>query len=108
VRHRQTKGAATDMFGLQPLRHTSTLPAAVIQIEALPTLALPTSRSAHHISGMNIELDDDQAAALIRELDEAGAEVFRTPRALRPSNFPARGLCSRRPHFESGLPASSE
>src|SRR6266436_1987045 len=26
VRHRQTKGAATDMFGLQPLRHTSTLP----------------------------------------------------------------------------------
>src|ERR1700730_9694966 len=26
VRHRQTKGAATDMFGLQPLRHTPTLP----------------------------------------------------------------------------------
>jgi hypothetical protein len=26
VRHRQTKGAATDMFGLQPLRHISTLP----------------------------------------------------------------------------------
>ena len=26
VRHRQTKGAATDMFNLQPLRHTSTLP----------------------------------------------------------------------------------
>ena len=26
VRHRQTKGAATDMFGLQPPRHTSTLP----------------------------------------------------------------------------------
>src|SRR6516225_4396107 len=25
-RHRQTKGAATDMFGLQPLRHISTLP----------------------------------------------------------------------------------
>jgi hypothetical protein len=28
VRHRQTKGAATDMFGLQPPRHTSTLPKA--------------------------------------------------------------------------------
>src|SRR6266852_4929517 len=28
MRHRQTKGAATDMFGLQPPRHTSTLPAA--------------------------------------------------------------------------------
>jgi len=26
VRHRQTKGAATDMFDLQPPRHTSTLP----------------------------------------------------------------------------------
>jgi hypothetical protein len=25
VRHRRTKGAATDMFGLQPLRHTPTL-----------------------------------------------------------------------------------
>src|SRR6201997_3681577 len=29
VRHRQTKGAATDMLGLQPLRHISTLPRAV-------------------------------------------------------------------------------
>ena len=28
MRHRQTKGAATDMFGLQPLRHISTLPSA--------------------------------------------------------------------------------
>jgi hypothetical protein len=28
VRHRQTKGAATDMFDLQPPRHTSTLPQA--------------------------------------------------------------------------------
>jgi hypothetical protein len=26
VRHRQTKGAETDMFDLQPPRHTSTLP----------------------------------------------------------------------------------
>jgi len=26
VRHRQTKEAATDMFGLQPPRHISTLP----------------------------------------------------------------------------------
>jgi hypothetical protein len=26
VRHRQTKGAATDMFDLQQPRHTSTLP----------------------------------------------------------------------------------
>jgi hypothetical protein len=30
VRHRQTKGAATDMFDLQPPRHTSTLPQAAI------------------------------------------------------------------------------
>ena len=26
LRHRQTKGAATDMFDLKPLRHISTLP----------------------------------------------------------------------------------
>jgi len=26
LRHRQTKEAATDMFDLKPLRHTSTLP----------------------------------------------------------------------------------
>src|SRR5204862_2884822 len=31
VRHRQTKGAATDMFGLPPLRHTPTLPSVRIQ-----------------------------------------------------------------------------
>src|SRR5712675_2626602 len=30
VRHRQTKEAATDMFDLQPLRHTSTLPSAAV------------------------------------------------------------------------------
>ena len=29
VRHRQTKGAATDMFGLQPPRHISTLPTEI-------------------------------------------------------------------------------
>jgi hypothetical protein len=32
VRHRQTKEAATDMFGLPPLRHTPTLPAGIRQI----------------------------------------------------------------------------
>src|SRR6516162_4167452 len=31
VRHRQTKRAATDMFGLPPLRHTPTLPDLVIR-----------------------------------------------------------------------------
>ena len=31
VRHRQTKGAATDMFDLQLPRHTSTLPRAAIR-----------------------------------------------------------------------------
>ena len=31
VRHRQTKEAATDMFDLQPLRHTSTLPTAAVR-----------------------------------------------------------------------------
>ena len=36
MRQRQTKGAATDMFSLQPLRHTSTLPRAVLQRALLP------------------------------------------------------------------------
>src|SRR5436189_1814059 len=31
VRHRQTKEAATDMFGLQPPRHISTLPTAAVR-----------------------------------------------------------------------------
>jgi ATP-dependent DNA ligase len=30
LRHRQTKGAETDMFDLQPLRHISTLPEAAV------------------------------------------------------------------------------
>ena len=30
VRHRQTKEAETDMFGLKPPRHTSTLPWAEV------------------------------------------------------------------------------
>src|SRR5712691_6702999 len=30
LRHRQTKEAATDMFGLKPPRHTSTLPKAAV------------------------------------------------------------------------------
>src|SRR5580704_15635946 len=35
VRHRQTKGAATDMFGLQPPRHISTLSAAKSRFDAI-------------------------------------------------------------------------
>jgi hypothetical protein len=34
VRHRQTKGAVTDMFDLQPPRHTSTLPNLPIEDES--------------------------------------------------------------------------
>jgi hypothetical protein len=32
VRHRQTKGAATDMFYLTPPRHISTLPTTVFEV----------------------------------------------------------------------------
>jgi hypothetical protein len=32
IRHRQTKGAATDMFDLKPPRHTSTLPILCIRL----------------------------------------------------------------------------
>ena len=31
LRHRQTKGAETDMPGLPPLRHTSTLPTCAVR-----------------------------------------------------------------------------
>jgi hypothetical protein len=46
LRHRQTKGAETDMPGLQPLRHTSTLPTAVVRPEAKipPRGACPPTR----------------------------------------------------------------
>jgi hypothetical protein len=37
VRHRQTKGAATDMFGLQSLRHISTLPDTAVDLAAPAT-----------------------------------------------------------------------
>jgi len=39
LRHRQTKGAATDMFYLKPPRHISTLPAkrGIADMPALPT-----------------------------------------------------------------------
>src|SRR5262245_21442842 len=33
VRHRQTKGAATDMFGLPPPRHISTLPSPGVAVD---------------------------------------------------------------------------
>jgi len=32
LRHRQTKGAATDMVDLTPLRHISTLPSADLKL----------------------------------------------------------------------------
>jgi hypothetical protein len=36
LRHRQTKGAATDMVDLTPPRHIPTLPIKDVQIETLP------------------------------------------------------------------------
>jgi hypothetical protein len=37
-RHRQAKGAGTDMLGLTPPRHTSTLPTAVVRFAQLPDI----------------------------------------------------------------------
>ena len=45
VRHRQTKGAATDMFGLQPPRHTSTLP--ITSLTALQQFFRSWGHSGH-------------------------------------------------------------
>ena len=44
VRHRQTKGAATDMFDLQPPRHTPTLPIPAVQ-PRINELLLPLAYS---------------------------------------------------------------
>ena len=43
LRHRQTKGAATDMPGLPPPRHFPTLPYAVIQLRILNGSSCPFS-----------------------------------------------------------------
>src|SRR5208282_729356 len=40
LRHRQTKGAATDMPGLPPPRHIPTLPIAAIRSLSRPSIAL--------------------------------------------------------------------
>src|SRR5690349_6303831 len=45
VRHRQTKEAATDMFGLQPPRHISTLPRAAALSVRIECLLSPRSQT---------------------------------------------------------------
>jgi hypothetical protein len=45
LRHRQTKGAATDMVDLTPPRHIPTLPNAVIQLRIFERLFLPPKRT---------------------------------------------------------------
>src|SRR4051794_5189020 len=45
VRHRQTKGAATDMFDLQPPRHISTLRFSAVQDSWPNDQALPPERT---------------------------------------------------------------
>ena len=42
LRHRQTKGAATDMVDLTPPRHIPTLPGEAIRGPARPSIALDT------------------------------------------------------------------
>jgi hypothetical protein len=58
VRHRQTKGAATDMFDLQLPRHTSTLPTPaagysrderLLVAVAQPRTAVPVSANSGHL-----------------------------------------------------------
>jgi len=49
LRHRQTKGAATDMFDLQPPRHISTLPDS--DLPACPLLRRCWGQSRHSSGG---------------------------------------------------------
>ena len=53
LRHRQTKEAATDMFGLQPPRHISTLPIASGGSHGRPTLSVrSTPNSDRKLRGL--------------------------------------------------------
>ena len=63
VRHRQTKGAATDMFGLQPLRHTPTLPEDLHAVER--------AAIQHHAA---------EAQIILRRRNQAGAAQFQPRR----------------------------
>jgi hypothetical protein len=51
LRHRQTKGAATDMVNLTPPRHIPTLPFAEIQTETSPDTPVWQTRKLPYCRG---------------------------------------------------------
>jgi len=60
VRHRQTKGAVTDMVDLQPPRHTSTLPRADYSVGddgARLAVERQLNRVADYLAGIRRDLD---------------------------------------------------
>jgi hypothetical protein len=61
VRHRQTKGAATDMFDLQPPRHIPTLPRPCENAKAInrdrTNYSFKTVSSAHIASAFNFKIE---------------------------------------------------
>src|SRR6266850_3645376 len=59
VRHRQTKGAATDMFGLPPPRHTPTLPPDPQRAVVLRAVRARGHRRAHSRQDRRLEEEGD-------------------------------------------------
>jgi len=76
VRHRQTKGAATDMFGLQPPRHISTLPTP-----ATRPFALQTGSICQILSTRTRSVDQHRGAARVVDRPEqpGGTQVTASP-----------------------------
>jgi hypothetical protein len=78
LRHRQTKGAATDMFYLMPPRHISTLPKA--EVTSLESDVCITPESRHHRSSFILRIEPvplavDYLAALRDRHVDAGAAL---------------------------------
>jgi hypothetical protein len=106
VRHRQTKEAATDMFGLQLPRHTSTLPQAAFflprtrsRLTAAPVtgviFAIRSRRSGSHIFRLTLRSLFFRHARL-RCCSASCAITVSALAIIKSTASPDRGLCSSR------------
>jgi hypothetical protein len=78
VRHRQTKGAATDMFVLPPPRHTPTLPQQIRCLKILPT----TKDSVSHDRIVELKKSDSLKVVLQTICYLITSKIYGRPRAI--------------------------
>src|ERR1035441_3552728 len=81
LRHRQTKGAATDMFYLTPPRHISTLPIST-------EFGRPRHVRITPASGMTADIPDQQLRAMRHQREADAEEDDSTPAATPASMGP--------------------